>query len=113
MSPILLGDATMRSRAAAGDRKRDGKDAMTLRKRAERIAGEALAALDLSTDDPRAEAVVRIVEQAIIDVVLEERERCANVVLALGTADEDKAHKIADEIHRAENALVANLSALR
>ena len=68
---------------------------MTLRKRAERIAGEILAALGIAGDNARAEAVARIVEQAIIDVVLEERERCAGVVLALGTPDEDKAHKIA------------------
>lgn len=86
---------------------------MTLRKRAERIAGEILAALGIAGDNARAEAVARIVEQAIIDVVLEERERCAGVVLALGTPDEDKAHKIAEEIERAEGALVANLSALR
>ncbi len=86
---------------------------MTLRKRAERITGEILAALGIAADDPRAGKVVKIVEQAIIDVVLEERERCTGVVLALGTPDEDKAHKIAEEIERAEGALVANLSALR
>ncbi len=86
---------------------------MTLRKRAERIAGEILAALGIAGDNARTEAIARIVEQAIIDVVLEERERCAGVVLALGTPDEDKAHKIAEEIERAEGALVANLSALR
>ena len=51
--------------------------------------------------------------QAIIDAVLEERSRCATVVKTICSADKDLAHKIADEIRRNEEALIANLSSLR
>ena len=48
-----------------------------------------------------------MIEQAIIKIVLEERPRCASVAIAHGTPDADRANKIAEEIRRARDAMVA------
>jgi hypothetical protein len=84
---------------------------MTLRERADRIAKSIFSALQTSPDAERAKAVTEVIEKAIIDVVLEERQRCANVAVAHGTPDADRASKIAADIRRAENAEIAGRAA--
>ena len=77
---------------------------MTLRERADRVAKSIFSALQTSPDADRVKAATDVIEKAIIEVVLEERQRCANVAVAHGTPDADRASKIAEEIRRAENA---------
>ncbi len=80
---------------------------MTSRERADGVAKAIFTALQTSPDDDRAKATIDVIEKAIIDVVLEERQRCAGVAIAHGTPDADRASKIADAIRNAEDAKIA------
>jgi hypothetical protein len=84
---------------------------MTLRERAESIANSVFAALDTSPSEDQANKATDAIERGIIDVVLDERQRCANVAIAHGTPDADMASKIAEEIRRVDKALVAGRAA--
>ena len=84
---------------------------MKLRERADHVATSIFSTLGTSLDDDQAKAVSDVIEKAIIDVVLEERARCANVAVAHGTPDADRASKIADAIRRAEDAEIAGRAA--
>lgn len=80
---------------------------MTLRDRSDNLAKSIFSALQTSPDADQTKRVTDVIEKTIIDVVLEERQRCAGVAIAHGTPDADRASKIADEIRRAENAKIA------
>ena len=83
----------------------------TLRERADSIAKSVFNALDVTPTEDQAKAATDAIEKAVIDVVLNERQRCASVVIAHGTPDADRVHKLAEEIHRAEKAMVAGRAA--
>ncbi len=74
---------------------------MTSGERAERVAKSIFSALQTSPDADLAKQATDLIEKAIIDVVLEERQRCAGVAVAHGTPDADRANKIAESINRA------------
>ncbi len=80
---------------------------MKLRERADRVAKSVFSALQTSPDADRVTAATDVIEKAIIDVVLEERQRCASVAVAHGTPDADRASKIAAAIRRAEDAEIS------
>ncbi len=80
---------------------------MTSHERADRVAKSIFSALQTSPDADQAKQATDVIETAIIDVVLEERQRCAGVAIAHGTPDADRASKIADAIRRAEDAKIA------
>ena len=80
---------------------------MKLRDRADRVAKSVFSALQASPDADQATAATDVIEKAIIDVVLEERQRCASVAVAHGTPDADRASKIAAAIRRAEDAEIS------
>ncbi len=80
---------------------------MKLRDRADRVAKSVFSALQASPDADQAKAATDVIEKAIIDVVLEERQRCASVAVAHGTPDADRASKIAAAIRRAEDAEIS------
>ncbi len=84
---------------------------MTLRERADRVAKSIFSALQASPDADRAKEATDIIEKAIINVVLEERQRCAGVAVAHGTPDADLASKIAADIRRAKDAEIAGRAA--
>ncbi len=84
---------------------------MTLRESADRIAKSIFSALQTSPNADRAKEATDVIEKAIIDVVLEERQRCVNVAVAHGTPDADRASKIAAAIRRAEDAEIAGSAA--
>ena len=84
---------------------------MTLRERADRVAKSIFSALQTSPDADRAKEATDVIEKAIIDVVLEERQRCAGVAIGHGTPDADLASKIAEEIRRAKDAEIAGAAA--
>ena len=84
---------------------------MTLRERADRVAKSIFSALQTSPDADRAKEATDIIEKAIIDVVLGERQRCAGVAVAHGTPDADLASKIAADIRRAKDAEIAGRAA--
>ena len=67
-----------------------------------------------SPPDAYPKEIADAVEQAIIDALLEERERCAGVAFDhVCQEDRDKAHKVAEEVRRIRSALVTNLSSMR
>ena len=80
---------------------------MTSREHADRVAKSIFSALQTSPDAEQAKQAIDAIEKAIIDVVLEERQRCVSVAVAHGTPDADRASKIADAIRRAEDAKIA------
>ena len=86
---------------------------MTLAERAERVSDEVIRILGATPDADTGQAVRAAVEQAIIDAVLMEQERCARVATKCCAEDKDLAHKLSDEIHQTREALIANLSAMR
>ncbi|MHA1151053.1 MAG: hypothetical protein ACTSQ7_00040 [Alphaproteobacteria bacterium] len=84
---------------------------MKLRERADRVANSIFSALQTSPDADLTKKVTDVIEKAIIDVVLEERQRCANVAVAHGTPEADLASKIAEDIRRAKDAEIAGRAA--
>jgi hypothetical protein len=84
---------------------------MKLRERAGRVAKSVFSALQTTPDADQVTAATDIIEKAIIDVVLEERQRCAGVAVAHGTPDADRASKIAEAIRRAEDAEITGSAA--
>ncbi len=84
---------------------------MKLRERADRIAKSIFSALQTSPNVDRAKEATDVIEKAIINVVLEERQRCASVAVAHGTPDADRASKIAEAIRRAEDAEITGSAA--
>lgn len=84
----------------------------SLRERAEEAAKEVQGILRVSEEDHPKE-VADAIEQTIINALLEERHRCADVALKCCEEDQDKAHKISEEIRRVNSALMANLGSMR
>ncbi|MEQ8666829.1 MAG: hypothetical protein RIC16_13995 [Rhodospirillales bacterium] len=84
---------------------------MELHKLSERTTNEILDCL--GQDKSRSAEIARIVEKAMIDVMREVRSSCNAAVNVCCSADQDLAHKIADELHRAEALLISNLQSMR
>ena len=83
----------------------------SLRKRAELATQEIQKIIGTpGCDHPK--EIENAIERTIISALLEERHRCAEVASAL-EHDQDKAHKISNEIRRVNTALVVNLSSMR
>ena len=86
---------------------------MNLSERTESLFAEMCAILGATPNEEEGRNVRRAVEQAIIDVVLAEQERCAGVARTCCTPDRDMAHRITTEMRQTREALIANLSAMR
>lgn len=85
----------------------------SLRERAQETSKTIQSILDIDCAEHEQE-VVKAIEQAIIDALLAERERCAAVAYDhVCEEDRDRAHKVADEIRRIRNALTVNLDSMR
>jgi len=86
---------------------------MSFRERSESTADAVMSALAHSPTDDQTKEVTAIIEQALVDAVAEANRRCSQLAVDCCSADRDLAHKIADQIERTHQALVANLSSLR
>ncbi|MFQ5776153.1 MAG: hypothetical protein ACE5GS_16665 [Kiloniellaceae bacterium] len=84
-----------------------------LRSRAEEAAKTVFEVLKLSPSTGQSKQVADAIERAMIDAYRDSAERCAKVASECCSEDRDMAHKIYDEIRRANTALIANLSSLR
>jgi len=84
---------------------------MSIKQVADDTAKEILTSL--GADVEKSGDVSRIVEKALLVVLREARAGCVDVVKVCCSADQDLAHKIADELRHKEQALIANLSSLR
>ncbi len=85
----------------------------TLRAIAEEAAGGIDTVLDGSLNPEQKHKIEDIVEKAVIKGLLEGQHRAVDAALRCPDADQDLAHKIASEIRRKNDALIANLSSLR
>jgi hypothetical protein len=86
---------------------------MKFQSRAKQATKDVLSAIQFSASPAQAKEVTRIIEQAMIDSYQECTEQNVHAAMDCCSEDKDLAHKIADEIRRANTALVANLSSLR
>ena len=86
--------------------------AASLRERADAATKEVQDILGVSADSHPKE-IADALERTIINALLEERQRCADVALKCCGDDRKKGQTIVEEINRANAALVANLSAMR
>ena len=83
-----------------------------LRERAEITAREVQQILGHSINDHPKE-VTDAIEQAIINALVQERQRCADVARMCCAEDAEKAKQVSDEINRVRSVLISNLSRLR
>lgn len=86
---------------------------MPIRPRAEKAAQAIIGLLGTDATSEQTAAIVKTIEAAMIDAYRDCSERNAKAALSVCEEDLDKAHKIAEEIRRANVALVANLSSMR
>lgn len=86
---------------------------MPLRARAEEATGSIVSALGIKVTPEQATEITKIVEAAMIDAYRDCTERNAEAALSVCEEDLDRAHKIAEEMRRANVALIANLTSLR
>ncbi len=83
-----------------------------LRERAEDTAKEVQNILGISNDEHPKE-VADAIEKAIIKALVDERNYCADVAQAYCAKNEDKAHRVAEEIRKVKSVLITNLSSMR
>ena len=69
--------------------------------------------LEPHLNEKQAEQVREIVEKAVVRGLLEGQHRAVDAALMYPEADQDLAHKIAAEIRRKNDLLIANLSSMR
>ncbi len=85
----------------------------SLRTIAEEATGGIDAVLSGSLNKDQKHQIENIVEKAVIKALLEGQHRAVDAALRCPDADQDLAHKIATEIRRKNDSLIANLSSLR
>jgi predicted Zn-ribbon and HTH transcriptional regulator len=83
-----------------------------LRERAEDTAQEVQKILGRSNKNHPKE-VADAIEHAIINALVEERQRCADVARICCADDAEKAKHVSEEIARVKSVLISNLSSMR
>lgn len=58
-------------------------------------------------------AIARIIEEALVKAVNQATKSCTTAAVVCVGPEADMAHKIAEEVDRAQNALIANLQSMR
>ena len=81
------------------------------------LADEAVAQISKTVSDPltgpETQAISKIVESALIKAVNQASENCTSAAVICCGPEADLAHKIAEEVDRAQYALIANLTSMR
>lgn len=77
------------------------------------IVDEALATLEGTLSEEQSEKVAKAIEAGVIRGMLEGQHRAVDACNECGEAEQDIAHKIRTAIRRKNDALIANLSAMR
>ena len=86
---------------------------MTFRTQAEQTAQAVVDTLGAAPSAVQSKQIADLIERVIIDSYQDAAGRCAKVAREFCSADKDLAYKVADEIRRANIALIANLSSMR
>lgn len=84
----------------------------TLKVRAEETTANVLEILGLPADDHPKE-VASAIEKAIIEALIDERHRCADMVFESYKEDAEKAKTVSEGIRAVKSVLISNLSSLR
>jgi hypothetical protein len=90
-----------------------GRSDVNISERAESASKAVFAVLRVTPSEDQSKEVDRIIEQAVINAMLEQAERCSNLAMECCSADLDLAHKVAEQMRHEYEALVANLSSMR
>ncbi len=86
---------------------------MTFRTQAEQTARAVVDTLGAAPSTAQSKQIADLIERAIIASYQDSAGHCAKVARDICRADKDLASKVADEIRRANIALIANLSSMR
>jgi histone H3/H4 len=86
---------------------------MDLNDRTQQAVRDAGKAMGLTLSSDQHKALTKVMEGLAVDVMRACAATCGHAARACCSEDEDMAHKIAREMERAQQALVANLSSLR
>jgi len=84
-----------------------------LREIAKEATGDIAKLIDGQFTAEQSQQIGQIVEQAVIKGMLEGQHRAVDAALHCPESDQDLAHKIATNIRRENDALIANLSSMR
>ena len=77
------------------------------------IVEEGVEKLQGTLDEDQIAKVGKVIEEAVIRGMLEGQHRAVDACNECGEAEQDLAHKVATAIRKKNDALIANLSALR
>jgi hypothetical protein len=83
-----------------------------LRERAEATADEVWNILGI-TEESQSKEVVDAIENAIIRALIEERQRCADMIHSHMEGDAQKAKYVSDKVRAVKSVLMTNLNSLR
>ncbi len=86
---------------------------MGIKKQAEEAVSELESLATDNWTDKEKDQAAKIIEQAIMKTVNEFCDTSSKTVSRCCSADQDKAHKLQEEIELARNAIIANLSSFR
>ena len=86
---------------------------MTFRTQAEQTAQAVVDTLGAAPNAAQSKQIADLIERAIIDSYQDSAGHCAKVARETCRSDKELGYKVADEIRRANIALIANLSSMR
>jgi hypothetical protein len=86
---------------------------MKISDRAESVGRAIIGVLGASPTPEQQKEIQQVLEQALINAMLDQAERCSHVALEFCSPEVDTAQKVAAEIRNETAAMLANLSSLR
>ncbi len=86
---------------------------MTLRSLADDAVARIGKAVTAPLTEPETAAISKIIEDTLVGAVGQTTQTCSDAAVVCCGPEADMAHKIAEEVHRARQALIANLSSMR
>ncbi len=86
---------------------------MTFRTQAEQTAQAIVDTLGAAPNAAQSKQIADLIERAVIDSYEDAAGRCAKVARNFCSADKELANKVADDIRRANIALIAYLFSMR
>ena len=86
---------------------------MTLKTLADDAVSQIGETVSAKLSESEAEAISKVVEDTLIKAVNQTTKNCATAAVVCCGPEADLAHKIAEEVDRAQTALIANLLSMR
>jgi hypothetical protein len=86
---------------------------MNIRDYAELAGDRVFAALEITPDDVKRDAVIDIIERQLLATAVDTRNWCANQVVQDNKVAKEARRQISNDLRGATEALIANLSSLR